>query len=109
MKTARRKCERCGIRFNPPGRGRPPRFCGRSCRQAHYVARREQINDPNALLQRDLNHILVRGAIRQEIWSLLRQIGVVSDPDPPKPTDPPRDEILRALRKAGLVPPKASE
>src|SRR5689334_21554813 len=114
MTKSKRKCERCGERFQPPVHGRPARFCGPSCRQAAYLERREDSiarharlqNDPHGpaarALSRDLNHMLARAAIRREIWGILRQIGFVNDPDPPSPSDPPRTEILNTLRRAGL-------
>ena len=96
------KCERCGERFQPPVRGRPQRFCGPSCRQAAYLERQHRLSDPEKLLARDLNHTLVRGAMRQAAWDLLRQIGAVREAQPPLPTDPPRPIIQETLRRAGF-------
>jgi hypothetical protein len=59
-------------------------------------------SDPFALLARDLTHALVRGVIRQELWNVLRQIGLVTDPEPPAPTAPPRSVILETFAGAGL-------
>ena len=100
-----RKCERCGERFKPGVRGRPQRFCSPSCRQATYFERRIAVErDPSALLARDLNTMAVRTAIRQELWAVLRQIGLVTDPKPPAPRDPPRPIIRETLIRAGLGP-----
>jgi hypothetical protein len=35
-------CARCGALFTLPPAGRPPRFCGRTCRQRAYEARKIQ-------------------------------------------------------------------
>ena len=99
-----RKCERCGERFRPCVRGRPQRFCGASCRQAAYSERRIAIEkDPSALLARDLNTMAVRTAMRRELWAMMRQIGLVTDPKPPAPEDPPRLIIRETLIRAGLA------
>jgi hypothetical protein len=102
MTKKKMKCERCGERFQPSVRGRPQRFCSPSCRQAAYLERQERLSNPEALLARDLNHWLVRDAMRQVVWDLLRQIGAVQEPKPPPPTDPPRPIIQETLRRAGL-------
>ena len=56
----------------------------------------------HALAARDLNTRLVRGVIRQEIWQIFRQIGLVDDSKPPDPKDPPRSTIQEMLKRAGL-------
>ena len=61
------------------------------------------MQDPYALIRNDINHPLVRAVIRREIWALLRQSGLVSDPKPPQPNDPPRHEIWTTLYRARLV------
>ena len=104
MKSTKLKCARCGVRFKPPTRGRPPQFCCASCRQAAYFDRRIRVQrDPFSLLAQDLNHTLVRAVIRREVWEILRQIGAIGGSARlPDPKDPPRPMLVENLRRLGL-------
>jgi hypothetical protein len=90
-----RRCAHCRRRFNPATTGRPPKFCGPACRQAAYLARKTRPAHPVTLLAADLAHVHVREWLRREIWSLLRQAGLVSTPNPPAMPRPrsPKPEL----------------
>jgi len=53
---------------------------------------RRQGPDERASLAQDLAAMRVRGILRQEIWTVLREIGLVSEPEPPHDPGPKRDQ-----------------
>ncbi len=77
------RCDRCKTKFKVPLRGRVPRFCSRSCRQRAYEKRKWRRPTELELLARDIDSVRVRNAIRTEVWSVLKQAGLVDDPTPP--------------------------
>jgi hypothetical protein len=66
-----------------PFRGRVPKFCSRSCRQRAYEERKWRRPTEIELLARDIASVRVRDRIRTEVWSILKQAGLVVDPTPP--------------------------
>jgi ribosomal protein L34E len=77
------RCARCGRIVKKAPTGRPPKFCGASCRQAAYLARKANRLHPVTLLAADLSRVHVREFLRREIWNVLQQAGLVSAPEPP--------------------------
>src|SRR5437764_11255976 len=77
------RCARCRRIVKKAPTGRPPKFCGASCRQAAYLARKVNRLHPVTLLAADLSHVHVREFLRREIWNLLQETGLVSAPEPP--------------------------
>ena len=65
-------------------RGRVPRFCSRTCRQRAYEQRKWQRPTPVDLLGRDLKSMAVRQLIREEVWKVLRELGLA----PKAPVEP---------------------
>src|SRR6516164_11078769 len=82
-KTAR--CPVCKERFKISPRGRPPTFCGRSCRQRAYEQRKWSRPHPVELLARDIASVRVRDVIRQEVRQVLLEAGIILPPPPPEP------------------------
>src|SRR5437762_343020 len=77
------QCAWCKAKIRVKPRGRLPLFCTRSCRQRAYE--RAKWQQPHLLhLRRDLARIDIRAAIRREAWELLRQMGLVTAPEPPE-------------------------
>jgi hypothetical protein len=78
-------------------------YCGSACRQAAYLARKLNRVHPVALLAADIAHVRVKEWLRREIWNILKEAELVSDPQPPPmPTAPRRPELR-------LVKPPESE
>jgi hypothetical protein len=52
------------------------------------------------LLAQDIATMKVRGILRQEIWAVLKEVGLVTQPEPPPPR-PKRDQTrhLRLVEK----------
>jgi hypothetical protein len=70
-------CLWCKERIKVKPQGRLPCYCGASCRQRAYE--QSKWNPPHLVrLRRDLNSVAMRTAIREEVWALLRQAGLVS-------------------------------
>jgi hypothetical protein len=84
------RCGHCRERFKKSAKGRPPRFCGAACRQAAYLARKVNRVRPVQLLADDLAHMRVQAWLRNEIWNILREVGLVTDPKPPPAPQPRR-------------------
>ena len=82
------RCRGCGRRIKVSAKGRVPTFCGQGCKQRAYLKRRRV--GPMELLARDIATVQVRAVIRDEIWKLLRQAGLVGGDLPPAPTKPRR-------------------
>jgi hypothetical protein len=79
------RCPVCKERFRIKSRGRPPTFCGRSCRQRAYERRKWSRPHPVELLARDIATVQVRDFIRQQVREILLQAGIDLPPPPPKP------------------------
>ena len=74
------------------GRGRLPSYCSSTCKQGAYL--RRKYRGPMELLEQDLASMRFRSFLRQEIWAVLREAGLASEPEPqpPAPTRPGRDQ-----------------
>jgi hypothetical protein len=58
-RVVERECEACGTRFEPPGRGRPARYCSARCRQRAWALRHaaeqlEKGDDPRPQVVREI-------------------------------------------------------
>jgi hypothetical protein len=95
-KTAR--CPLCKERFKISPRGRPPTFCGRSCRQRAYEQRKWSRLHPVELLARDIASARVRDFIREQVRELLLEAGIILPPPSP-PTPKRRHPPLRLVEK----------
>lgn len=62
-----------------------------------YVQRKANRPHPVELLARDLAHAHVKAWLRKEIWNLLREAGLVTDPEPPSLPPRPKPQ-LRVIR-----------
>jgi hypothetical protein len=62
--------------------------CSRSCRQRAYERRKWRRPTAMVALAEDIATIKVRTMIRQEVWTFLREAGLVTDPKPPSPPRP---------------------
>ena len=82
------RCRGCGQRIKVSAKGRVPTFCGQGCKQRAYLKRRRV--GPMELLAQDLATARVRAVIRDEIWKILTQAGLVGGDLPPPPTKPRR-------------------
>ena len=81
------RCRGCGKPVKVGTKGRVPAYCGQSCKQRAYLKRRRV--GPMELLAQDLATARVRAVIRDEIWKILMQAGLV-DGDPPPPAESSR-------------------
>ena len=79
-------------------RGRLPSYCSPTCKQRAYL--RRKYRGPMELLAQDIATMKVRGILRQEIWAVLKEVGLVTQPEPPPPR-PKRDQTrhLRLVEK----------
>ena len=92
------RCGWCKEKFKVGRRGRLPDFCSHSCRQRAYE-RSKWGPGLREVLARDLATVRGREVIRAEIWTLLKQLGLVSEPNPPPPPrKPPRPSHLRVVK-----------
>lgn len=82
------RCARCDKSIAVPPVGRVPRFCGPSCRQQAYVARRPPAPKAVEVLPQSTEATdAIRSLIRSELWDLLTKAGVVAGPMPPADTE----------------------
>ena len=104
------RCEWCRAEIKRKGRGRVPRFCSPSHRQLAFQRRKWQRPHPVDLMARDLNRMAVRSFLRQEIWEILAQAGLVPPSvPPPLPRKARGKPDLRIVGPGGLTngtPPK---
>ena len=84
-------CRGCGKRIKVSAKGRVPTFCGQSCKQRAYLKRRRV--GPMELLAQDIATVKVRAVIRDEIWKILTQAGLVGGNLPPPPPKPRRAQL----------------
>jgi hypothetical protein len=80
----------CKRRINVKARGRLPSYCSAMCKQRAYLMRKYR--GPMESLAQDLATMRVRGILRQEIWAVLKECGLVSEPEPPPRPGPKRDQ-----------------
>jgi methionyl-tRNA synthetase len=85
-KKRSQKCAHCGQRFEPPKRGRPPRYCCPSHRQQAYVTRLASRQNLLRLAQEDRGEIRRKDEMRRERIALVREFGVDLGPPQPAPT-----------------------
>jgi hypothetical protein len=78
------RCPLCKERFKLNSRGRPSRFCSRSCRQRAYEQRKLSRPHPIQLLEQDIATARVRDAIREIVREILVQAGINLPPPPTK-------------------------
>jgi hypothetical protein len=71
-------------------RGRPSKFCSRSCRQRAYEERKWSRPHPVELLARDIATARVKDVIRQIVREVLVEAGIISPLPPPPPPKPKR-------------------
>src|SRR4249919_1078971 len=77
------RCLWCKGKIAVKLRGRLPSFCSHSCRQRAYE--RAKWQQPHLLaLHKDLKRVVIRAEIRNEVWELLRQVGLVKAAVPPE-------------------------
>jgi hypothetical protein len=94
----RTRCRSCRGQIRVKAKGRIPTFCSHSCKQKAYLTRRYQ--GPMELLAKDIATWQVRVAIRQEVMSLLAQLGFVTSESPPLlPSKPRAKPKLRLISK----------
>ncbi|HEY2229809.1 MAG TPA: hypothetical protein VGI22_19130 [Xanthobacteraceae bacterium] len=86
----RPRCAYCQKAFNPPRRGRPPRYCSASHRQRAYELRRalRAVNMPSLLLGSDVAAIQTKAGIERAVVDVLRKLGLL--PPAPQPARPLR-------------------
>jgi hypothetical protein len=87
------RCRDCKRPIKVNARGRTPSYCSPTCKQRAYLARKYR--GPMELLAQDLTTLKVRNILRREIWAVLREAGLVAQPEPPPPARPKRDRSHR--------------
>ena len=92
------RCHRCNTKIEIKPRGRTPDFCSQTCRQRAYEQRKWARPAAVESLARDLATAKVREAIRAEVWSLLREIGLVAAAEPTPAPRKPRKPTLRLVK-----------
>jgi hypothetical protein len=97
-KQRRRRCLVCKKSLGKPGAGRPRVYCSIACKQAAYLKRKINQRHPFEFLAADLAHAHTRALLRQEIWRLLIEAKLVTIPEPPPSSPPPRPN-LRLIQK----------
>jgi hypothetical protein len=82
------RCQQCKAGIRVQARGPLPHYCSASCRQTAYLGRRN--STPMTRLAEDIATVKVRALVRAEVWSVLREAGLVAGPppSPPKPRKP---------------------
>jgi hypothetical protein len=96
--TKTRRCAHCRKSFKRVPAGRPRVYCDSACRQAAYLARKLNRVHPVALLAADLAHVRVKEWLRKEIWNILMDAKLVSDPEPPAMAMPSHRAQLRLVK-----------
>jgi hypothetical protein len=75
------RCARCKRKILVKPKGPLPLWCSHACRQRAYE--QEKWGQPHlARLRQDLNSVAMRSAIRQELWVLLKELGLSAEPAP---------------------------
>ena len=89
-RVTKMKCRWCRKRFQPPSKGRRPRYCSHSCRQRAYEARRAQQKVPELLLGRDMGDIRTKAGVERAVVDVLRKLGFL----PALPKTKPRLRLV---------------
>src|SRR5690349_13404778 len=76
-------CRWCKTKIEIKPRGRVAEFCSQTCRQRAYEQWKWARPTAVELIARDLATAKVREAIRAELWTLLRERGLVAAAEPP--------------------------
>jgi hypothetical protein len=92
------RCRWCNTKIEIKPRGRVAEFCSQTCRQRAYEQRKWARPAPVELLARDLATAKFREAVRAELWSLLRERGLVPAAEPPPLPKKPRKPNLRLVK-----------
>ena len=87
----------CKKRFKMSSRGRPPTFCGRSCRRRAYERRKWSSPHPVELLARDIASVRVRAFVKNLIREVLLEAGITVPPPPPLPKPKRRPSHLHVV------------
>ena len=95
--------ERCIVagarqRLKFKSRGRVAEFCSQTCRQPGYEQRKWARPAAIEVVAQHLAAAKVREAIRAEVWSLLREIGLVAAAEPPPMPKKPGKPTLRLVK-----------
>jgi hypothetical protein len=77
------RCQHCKRTIKLKARGRIPSYCSPKCKQRAYLKRKFQ--GPMELVAQGIQTTLGRAFLRGEVWAILREIGLVTAPEPPKP------------------------
>jgi len=91
-------CQWCQAKLPVKPRGRLPRFCCQTCRQRAYERRKWSRPTLVQAAVQDLAQAQLTAVVRAEIWSFLRQAGIVNGPPPATSTKPRRVPNLRQVR-----------
>jgi hypothetical protein len=76
--TKKLTCQHCGCRFNPPARGRKPRYCSPSHRQLAYEKRKAEVHGhAKKLLKYDLSTIQGEDLARRFVLGILKEVGLL--------------------------------
>ena len=74
-----------------------PSYCSATCRQSAYLSRKYR--SPTELPAQDIEVMRVRGILRREVWAILKEARLVSQPGPPPPPKPQRPARHLRLEK----------
>jgi hypothetical protein len=80
----RPRCAYCKKAFDPPKRGRPPKYCCAAHRQRAYVIGLRYEQMPRLLLGADLDEYRTIKGIERAVLDVLRRFRILP-PEPPKP------------------------
>lgn len=91
-------CRWCKTKIEIKSRGRVAEFCSQTCRQPGYEQRKWARPAAIEVVAQHLAAAKVREAIRAEVWSLLREIGLVAAAEPPPMPKKPGKPTLRLVK-----------
>ena len=92
-------CRWCGGKIVVNPRGRLAEYCSESHRQLAYQQRKWQRPHAIAALADDIDSAKVRGAIREEALTILRNAGLIPQAMPPSEPPPPHRPPLRIVAR----------
>jgi hypothetical protein len=92
-----RRCLNCKRAFKLKKRSRVPSYCGGKCRNQAYLKLKFRGLDQAAVRTMNaINMVLFRSIVRDEIWHIFKQCGLVAAPKPP-PLKPKAKPPLRLV------------